>query len=70
MDASEDPQKLGEHLEQDVDRLERGADELGREIDDVRQDWRRKRNDSSVPGAPPLPDDEPEAESEPEDQPG
>ncbi len=67
----QEPQKLADELEHDSDRLERRADELGGEIDEVRTDWKRKRNDPSVPGAPPEeePRDE-DAPAEPEDQPG
>ncbi len=54
----QEPQKLADELEHDTDRLEHRADELGNEIDDVRSDWKRKRNDSNIPGAPP--EEEPE----------
>ncbi|HWE34486.1 MAG TPA: hypothetical protein VG410_13425 [Solirubrobacteraceae bacterium] len=67
----QEPDKLADELEHQTNRLERSADELGHEIEDVRSDWKRKRNDPNVPGAPPEqePADE-DAPSEPEDQPG
>ena len=49
---------MSEHEEQ-ADRLERETDEMAQrserlesEITDVREDWERKRQDESVPGAP------------------
>ena len=46
-----DPGELAEHLERDVDKLERHSEEIQDEIEHVRQDWHRKRADQSVPGA-------------------
>ncbi|MBV9838657.1 MAG: hypothetical protein JO156_11075, partial [Solirubrobacterales bacterium] len=37
--------------------LARKAQELRGEIDDVRQDWRRKQHDAQVPGAVPGEDE-------------
>jgi hypothetical protein len=52
-----DHDKLADDLEQEGDRLQQRSAELGDEISDVRDDWRRKRSDPGVPGAPP-PDEE------------
>jgi hypothetical protein len=45
------------------DQLERRNDELGRRTETVRQDWRRKRADSGVPGAVPEEREGPGADS-------
>jgi hypothetical protein len=39
--------------EQTADELEERSKQLGEEINDVREDWERKRADDGVPGAPP-----------------
>jgi chaperonin cofactor prefoldin len=48
-----DLRRRTEELERRSDDLERRSDELGRKTEEVRQDWRRKRADSNVPGAAP-----------------
>jgi hypothetical protein len=68
----EDPDKLADHLEHETDRLERHSAELGDEISDAREDWRRKRSDEGVPGAPPPapeedPHEDPDGNEEAED---
>ncbi len=52
--------ELSEQLDQEADDLARHSDELGDRIDDVREDWRRKRADRDVPGAVPLEEDRPD----------
>ena len=37
--------------ERDVEEMQEQSDRLGDEIDDAREDWERKKADSSVPGA-------------------
>lgn len=53
----DDPQKLADELEDDAKDLEEKFDSLGEEISEVREDWLRKREDDSVPGA--IPTDDP-----------
>jgi len=48
-----DPQKLSDALEREAKELERDSSELQDQIDETRQDWKRKRADEGVPGAPP-----------------
>jgi hypothetical protein len=50
-----------DRLEQDADRLEQHNEQLGEHIDDVQDDWERKEQDVSVPGAQPDPEDEEES---------
>jgi hypothetical protein len=42
----QEPTELADQLERDASRLEHGAEELGEKIDHVRQDWKRKHDDS------------------------
>jgi hypothetical protein len=44
---------LTEQPERELDEMQERSDRLEREIADVREDWERKKGDSSVPGAPP-----------------
>jgi hypothetical protein len=48
-----DPERLADELDQEADDLGRRNEELKDEIADTRQDWQRKREDESVPGAVP-----------------
>jgi hypothetical protein len=52
----EDPGELADELDQEADQMQRRSDELGDKLEQVRQDWQRKRADQGVPGATP-PDD-------------
>ena len=45
-----------DRLEDDADTLEQHSDQLGERIDDAQDDWERKEQDPSVPGARPDPD--------------
>jgi uncharacterized protein YukE len=49
--------KVETEYEHEADELEQRSDQLGEDIDDVRQEWKRKRGDSQVPGALPEDDD-------------
>jgi predicted nucleic acid-binding Zn-ribbon protein len=40
-----------EQLEHELDDMQRRTERLEGQIDDVREDWERKKRDSSVPGA-------------------
>lgn len=50
--SDEDPGRLADDLEQQAGEMEKRSGKLSREIDDVGEDWERKRADPSVPGAP------------------
>lgn len=52
-----DANELARQREREADELEQHSESLEGEISDVRQDWQSKRQDPSVPGAPP-PEDE------------
>jgi hypothetical protein len=71
MSEQHDPDRLADELEGQADRLQARSDELHGQIEDVRDDWERKRADESVPGAPPRQDgsdrDTPQAEVSPKD---
>jgi hypothetical protein len=47
-----------DELERELDEMEERSERLDDEVSDAREDWERKKADSSVPGAPPDPDDE------------
>ena len=50
--SDDDPGKLADELGQQAREMEQRSGKLSREIDDVGEDWERKRADPSVPGAP------------------
>jgi hypothetical protein len=55
--ADEHVEDLADDLEAEADRLEEHTDEVEGRIEDAREDWDRKRSDTSVPGAsPPTPE--------------
>ncbi len=56
--------KLADELEGRADTLDRQSQRLGDQIDDAREDWRRKRADAAVPGATPDWDDPDEDEED------
>jgi hypothetical protein len=47
---------LTEQPERELEDMQDRTDELGDEIEAVREDWERKKGDSSVPGAAGDPD--------------
>ena len=47
---------MTENPEHDVEEMQERSDRLEEEIKDVREDWERKKGDSSVPGAAGDPD--------------
>jgi hypothetical protein len=49
-----------EGIADDAERMEEHSDKLGDRIDDIQDDWERKEQDPSVPGAQPGPDEEEE----------
>ena len=54
-------EEQADRMEQDADKLEQAGEQLGERIDDVQDDWERKEQDISVPGAQPDPDEEEES---------
>jgi hypothetical protein len=62
--AETDHERLADDLEQQADDLERHSEELRQRAEDASQDWRRKRSDPNVPGAP-APDDGEDEHGEP-----
>jgi hypothetical protein len=55
-------EERADRMEEDADRLEGHSDQLGERIENVREDWERKEQDVSVPGARPDPDEEDDSE--------
>ena len=49
-----------EDMRSDVEEMQERSEELGDRVEKTKSDWRTKRKDDAVPGAQPLPDDEPE----------
>jgi hypothetical protein len=69
MSEREDYDRLTKQLGDEADRLEHQSERLEEEISDVREDWKHKRADDRVPGAPPPPpDDDDENEDKDEEQ--
>lgn len=67
-----DPQELSDELERQAATMRGQSERLGEEVESVRADWERKRQDPKIPGAPPREDpgeDEAESEQEPETPP-
>ena len=56
-------EEQAEQMEEDAARKEHHSDQLGDRIDDVKEDWERKEQDASVPGAQPDPDEEEDMET-------
>jgi hypothetical protein len=61
----EDHERAARGLEREVDDMQRSSERLGRNIDEAREDWRRKQQDPGVPGADPPDDDQREEEPPP-----
>ena len=57
-------ERQADELESEADDMDERVDELEGEINATRDDWERKKGDSSVPGAPP--DDPDSTEDAPE----
>jgi hypothetical protein len=53
-------EEKADQMEDDAERMEHHSEQLGDRIDDVKEDWERKEQDASVPGAQPDPDEEEE----------
>src|SRR5437763_10760776 len=52
-----DPARRADELDGEADKLGQQSEQLEHEVRAVREDWHRKREDSSVPGAVPHPPD-------------
>ena len=61
--SDRDADRLADRLEREADELQRRSGEFQDRAKQVGEDWRRKRGDERVPGAPPEREDE-EAEEE------
>jgi hypothetical protein len=59
-----------ERLEREADKLAQESDRVGRDIEEARQEWKSRQEDSSVPGAQPADGDDtepvPGVETDPE----
>jgi hypothetical protein len=58
MERDEDPlddkvQAAAEEMEAELTDMEQRSEEVGEDIEETRQEWERKRDDSNVPGAEP-----------------
>ena len=51
--SESDPARLADRRERESEELEQRSEQLKDDVNDVREDWDRKRQDPSVPGAPP-----------------
>jgi hypothetical protein len=54
-------EEQADRMEQDADKLEQHSEQLSERIENVKDDWGRKEQDVSVPGAQPDPGDEEES---------
>ena len=54
-------EEQADHMEQDADKLEQHSEQLGERIENVQDDWERKEQDVSVPGAQPDPGEDEES---------
>jgi hypothetical protein len=58
-ERDEDEVRAGvDGMESEAEEMSSRSDELGDEVEDVRDDWQAKRRDSSVPGAEPPAEEE------------
>ena len=48
-----DPHELSQSLEREAEELARQGDEVKDAVKETREDWERKRRDENVPGAQP-----------------
>jgi hypothetical protein len=51
-------EEQADRMEEDADKLEQHNEQLGERIGDIKNDWERKEQDRSVPGAQPDPGEE------------
>jgi hypothetical protein len=65
-----DHEKLADELDRERKDMEHRAEKLESEIEDTRDEWRRRQNDPSVPGAEPREEDRSTGPSETQEEPG
>jgi hypothetical protein len=53
-------EEQADRMEEDAEKLEQHSEQLGERIDDIENDWERKEDDPSVPGAQPDTEEEEE----------
>jgi hypothetical protein len=56
----EEHDRIVDELEQDADRVQEPSRDLEEDVKDTRDDWHRKTQTESVPGAMELPDEDDE----------
>lgn len=54
--SEDDVNREGDRLEREIGQMENRSEQLGTEINAVREDFKRKRNDADVVGLPPEPE--------------
>jgi hypothetical protein len=52
MSSEPDPAELEQQHQRDADKLQEQSKNLEQEVEDVGQDWKQKRADEGIPGAP------------------
>lgn len=62
--SERDANRFADRLAREADELERRSDELQDRVKQVGDDWKRKRGDQSIPGAPPPEGSEGDAQDE------
>jgi hypothetical protein len=62
-------ERKADELERESADMQEQSERLGAEIEDTREDWRRKQSDDSVPGAVGEPGDEDEDEDDRDEPP-
>ncbi len=69
MSSEPDPAELEKEGQREADKLEEPSKKLSQQVEDVSQDWKSKRSDEGVPGAP-MPEDDESGDDEDEDESG
>lgn len=52
--SENDPMELADARDREADQLQKRSEELRDEVQSTRDDWRHKRENEDVPGAPPI----------------
>jgi hypothetical protein len=50
-------EEIHERAEREADDMERRKEQLGKHVEETKQDWEAKKSDESVPGAVPEEED-------------
>lgn len=64
MSPDKDPDALADQGDREANKLQKRSDKLAEDVEDVSQDWHRKRSDEGVPGAPPHDEEDEEGDQE------